>query len=305
MAIDLTPIRALTLCEQTHADRRRFLSAASGLLRIRDCFYVAADDELSLGVFPAMSDVPGELFRLFPGDLPNHHAERKKRKPDLEAIAYVSPAHHPPFGAILAVPSGSKPNRYLGALVPLDKTGELLPSPRTIDFGPLYAKLLLALPDLNIEGAVIDGTSLKLFQRGNALSGQNALIDVGLDNVMGALHANRAISAQSLQRISAVDLGILHGVALGFTDASLYMKQLWFLAVAEKTASTYDDGDYCGATIGRINQDNSLTMFELNCPQKPEGLCFSEDPKRRDFFVVTDADHALSPSILYRGSIAF
>lgn len=305
MAIDLTPLRSLTLRTVTDGDRARFLCAASGLLRIGGYFYVAADDELNLGVFAAVDDVPGELFRVFPGVLPTGHAERKKHKPDLEAITYVSPSRHLPYGAILAVPSGSKPNRCLGALVTLDESGAPLPNPRTIDFAPLYAKLLQTLPDLNIEGAVIDDTTLKLFQRGNAVSGQNALIDVGIEGVIRDLNANRAIAGESLQRISAVDLGNLHGVTLGFTDVSLRKNQeLWFLAVAEKTDSPYEDGEYCGATIGRLHQDNSISMVELNCPPKPEGLCFGEDPQHREFFIVTDADDASSASMLYRASLA-
>lgn len=44
-------------------------------------------------------------------------------------------------------------------------------------------------------------------------------------------------------------------------------------------------------------------MCELNCSQKPEGLWFSEDRSRREFFVVTDTDHSSSPSQLYKGTI--
>ncbi len=115
MTINLTPVRELTLSitaprSAVPQGRPYFLCAASGLVGIEDKFYVVADDELSLGIFPVSGDGPGKLFPVFHGELPEHPSERKEQKPDLEAITYLSREHFPPFGAILVVPSGSKPN---------------------------------------------------------------------------------------------------------------------------------------------------------------------------------------------------
>ena len=306
MAIDLTPMRELNLSIPVAQGRPNFLCAASGLVGIENNFYVVADDELSLGIFPATGDGPGKLFPVFPGELPEHHTERKKQKPDLEAITYLSKEHFRPFGAILVVPSGSKPNRFAGGIIPLQKNGDLDPNLRTVDFGQLYKELRLTFSDLNIEGAVISNANLKLFQRGNARAGKNAVIDVCLTGLLEDLLKDGKPSGQHIQSTSFVDLGELHGTPLSFTDAALYMdKEIWFLAVAEKTDSTYDDGEFCGASIGYLNQDGSLgKMYELNCPQKPEGLWFSQGHPHREFVVVTDSDHPACPSMLYRGTIS-
>jgi len=53
--------------------------------------YVITDDDLHLGVFPVRSSGPGGLIRLFDGVLPQSHDERKKQKPDLEALTLIPP----------------------------------------------------------------------------------------------------------------------------------------------------------------------------------------------------------------------
>jgi hypothetical protein len=84
--LKLTSLRELDLSTATHEDRKLHLSAASGLVRVGDRFYVVADDENHLGVFSAHDHAaPGELLRVLPGDLPDGKKKRKAAKADFEA----------------------------------------------------------------------------------------------------------------------------------------------------------------------------------------------------------------------------
>src|SRR5688500_19574468 len=85
--ITLTKLRDLNLSVAPAPGRPLHLSAASGLVGVHSFSYVVADDELHLGVFRASTGEPGHLIRLFDGTLPDSAAERKRQKPDLEAIA--------------------------------------------------------------------------------------------------------------------------------------------------------------------------------------------------------------------------
>ena len=89
--ITLTEIRELDLAAPSAPGRPSHLSAASGLVRVNSLIYVIADDEVHLGVFRLDSAEPGQLIRLFDGALPDAKAERKKRKPDLEAFTLLPP----------------------------------------------------------------------------------------------------------------------------------------------------------------------------------------------------------------------
>ena len=172
-------IRDLTVDAPRGAHGGRFISAASGLVLTGDFLYVIADDERELGVFPAEGDAPGRLERFLPGELPADPAERKRHKPDLEALALLP-------GMLLALESGSKAQRRGGVLWELDERGGLSGDPRRLDLRPLYDRLDGEIPDLNIEGATVVGERLLLFQRGNGRGAVNAVVELALEGVLGA-----------------------------------------------------------------------------------------------------------------------
>jgi hypothetical protein len=86
MSLHYREIRKLSLAPGAHPRRLSFLSAASGLVRVRERLYVIADDELHLGVFGVDGAEPLRLVRLLDGDLPASAKKRKARKPDFEAL---------------------------------------------------------------------------------------------------------------------------------------------------------------------------------------------------------------------------
>ncbi len=276
------------------------LSAASGLVKVDKKIFVVADDELSLSSYSLEDLNFNEVLQLLPGILPDKHKERKKQKPDWEALCLL-PESLSFSNRLLVVPSGSKTQRVLGSLIEIQNTG--LRNPIIIDFSSLYEELFKSFPELNIEGAAVHGSCLKLFQRGNGSKGQNAIIELDYKKFLSSIHESQALGPSLIQNISSYDLGKLNGTPLGFTDAcSLSEDRLFFLAVAEDGESTYLDGEYQGAILGCIDKDgNVISSYQLDCPHKPEGLWIENVAEQIHFFLVTDADNREQKASLCHG----
>lgn len=304
MSISVTWKRTLSIPEASAPGSRPFLSAASGLLKVAEEFYVVSDDSLHLAIFSQNSNVPGRLVRLFTGDLPEHPVARKKVKPDLEILLQLPAFPGYPEGAIFAIPSGSKENRTKAALIPLPSQRILGNDVLEVDFSQLYEFLSKEIPDLNLEGAIVYQNQLLLFQRGNSESACNAIVHLELVEFLKELSATGRISARSFEKIQSVELGEIKGVAFGFTDAALCGDEVWFLAAAENTKSTYTDGVYIGSLLGKLAADLTVVQFyALDCPFKPEGLWLEKDGDKTNFYLVTDSDNASIASNLYLGVV--
>lgn len=293
-------LRTLNLENASSSERPRHLSAGSGLVARGDFLYVVADDELHLGCFSRSTDAAGTLVRLFPGELPRDHAQRKAAKPDLEALVYLPAFTEYPNGALLAVPSGSTPNRCRGALLRLDAHGAVIDGPITIDFSDLYDSLTAQVPALNIEGAVVVDDVLMLLHRGSKTYPLSALIELSLRSTLDAIAARGAMDASSASCIRWVDLGAIEGVALSITDGAVLPDgRLVVTAVAEQSEDNYADGPCLGAVIGILGRDGQVhQLHPLQPIFKIEGVqAWIEDGLIR-LLLVTDADDEGMPSYL-------
>ncbi|UVC07790.1 hypothetical protein IHQ71_21775 [Rhizobium sp. TH2] len=303
--IALAELRALNLSTDIPGTRPSHMSAASGLVCIGSTAYVVADDDLHLGAFSTAAPEPGSLIRLFDGALPDAKAERKRRKPDLEALAMVPAFQGFPHGALMAFGSGSKPNRCRGALLGLDAGGAVSGSPHELDLSPILGPLRGVFAELNIEGAVVTGDELRLFQRGNKRHADNAILRYQLSQVLEGLRQARpdAIEPSAIDRL---DLGLIDGVPFCFTDAAaLPNGDMVFCAVAEDTEDAYLDGACIGAAIGLIdNAGRLLSLQRLDRPYKVEGISARPDGDRLNLLLVTDADDPAIPALLLSTSIA-
>jgi hypothetical protein len=304
--VDLKLERLLDLQEPAAAGRPTYLSAASGLVRLGAHLYVVADDEHHLGVFPVATHTPGVLLRLLAGDLPAKPRARKKAKPDLEALVYLPVFERYPHGALFALGSGSKAQRRTGVLLRLNAQFEIEDAPRLIDLGPLHAMLADEFEDLNIEGAVIVGDSMRLLQRGNKGHRVNAVIEVELAAILTTLAHEDALDAIPLRRIQRYDLGECAGVPLGFTDAAaLSSGELIFTAVAENTEDSYLDGSCVGAALGLLDREGQMIRLDaLATAHKLEGLAAWSTPQGVQFLAVSDADDETVPAQLWSGLFA-
>ena len=295
-------IRELTLGSSPNADNNaRHISAASGMVVVGEFLYVIADDELHLGVFDKSGAGAGALVRLWPGELPDAAAERKALKPDLEALVRLPGFPGYPHGALLALASGSKPNRRTGIVLALDESGRIAGVPCPYDLTPFYSSLESRFPALNIEGAVVMGDELVLLQRGSKTQPESALISFLLREIFRATNPETAnVSPVAASHVQIFDLGAIEGAPLSFTDgAALPDGRIVFSAVAENTEDTYLDGPCLGAAIGIIGTDGRVeTMLRLEPTEKVEGLHATVEGDRINLLLVTDADDARVPAKL-------
>ena len=133
-----------------------------------------AADEQHLAVFHDLASA-GDLHRLLPGDLPLTKPARKRLKADLETL-FLLPAMGRSRGqALVALGSGSRPNRNTGVLIPLSADGAPMHAAQPFDLQPWYEPLRQALGEINIEGAMLLGGGFALLNRGVAGRSDNAL----------------------------------------------------------------------------------------------------------------------------------
>lgn len=302
--IFLTPLKTLTLTQASHADRHPHFSAASGLVQMGQFLYVVADDENHVGIFPRDSDEHGTLQRLFPGDLPLTLAERKEEKSDVEVLTFIPGSRKYPYGALLALGSGSKKTRRQGAIIAFDNPDKLADEVEIIDLTSLYRQLKIEIGKLNIEGAAIVDKDIVLFQRGNKSNKINFTIRFPLKQFYQSI-----LAADTKPKLDVIirdySLGEIAGIPLCFTDATpLPDGSLVFTAAAENTADAYNDGACMGSAIGIINSDGKLhsiqTIDEL---VKLEGIEASVIGNTVQLLLVTDADDEAVPAQLYSAEL--
>ncbi len=304
MKLRLKRLRTLRLKEASTPGRLPFISAASGLVPVGKWLYVIADDELHLGVFPAKGTAKGSLLRLLPGKLPKEPKKRKVRKADFEVLTLLPRFTGWPHGALLALGSGSRPNRSRGVLVPLDRVGANNGPPRVIDLAGLYTNLQEELGELNVEGAVVFGNHLCLLNRGPPRQGGSAVVWLNLRAVMRSIAGADAIDALPC-KVRRYDLGKADGVPLGFTDgAASPGGGIVFTAVAESADDSYADGPCVGAAVGVIGADGELGWVRKLPPtRKVEGIAVRPGSRGREVLLVTDADDAKVPAGLYTAHV--
>ena len=277
-------LRPLTINPASHPRGQPHLSAASGLVCTHGRAYVIGDDEHHLAIYRDRTS-DAELQRLVGGDPPSGKAARKRRKPDFESLLWL-----PVDGALIALGSGSRPNRDRGVRLLLRHDGTPQPVSQPFDLAPVYEALRARLGAINIEGAFVVGDRLHLLNRGHAAAAGNVAVCYRLRDFIDLIDgSNSAVEPLSMQ---AFELGTIGGVALGFTDAAALPGGGWvFSAVAEDNASSYADGACRGAALGIVAPDGRLqSLRRLALPDKIEGIDAQRQADAVVLFMVTDAD---------------
>jgi len=302
--LTLRSVRELLLNKTTG---KPHLSAASGMWICNDTLYVVADDELVLGVFSMQNDQPGQTLTIIPGALPQEAKQRKAAKPDFESLTYLPASAMYPHGALLALGSGSTEQRKRGMLWPFDQQQQLVPVPQLFDLQPLYQPLESVFADLNIEGVVIQGNRLKLWQRANNQQRNNAVIEYPLADVYAVINAQQQILNLQPQRIDYYDLGEVAGVPLSFTDAyALEDGACLFTAAAENTDNSYLDGECVAAAIGLIDAQRQLRWLKPVQPiVKIEGISAKHVGDQLQVLLVSDADNPATAAQLLETHIQY
>lgn len=272
--------------------RRLDLAAASGLVRVKDHFFVVGDDELALHAYPDAG--PVRRYTLRGGELPRDPAERKRLKPDLEALCVC------PDGHLLALGSGSSPRRSAGFFV---RVAEDMSEVTVSEFSlaPLHAALAERLPALNLEGAVWRGDDLVLLQRGNGRDNVSALIRLDAAAVGAALRRGAPWTPDLIRGLAPLELGARDGVPYAPTDAALLPGGgLLLAAAAEASADTYADGECRGSALFRLDPPERL-LWRVDLPgdAKIEGVWAAGDASRVRVHLVADPDDPAARSPLF------
>lgn len=210
----------------------------------------------------------------------------KKEKPDFEAITY--------FGDNLYVfGSGSTEKRT--KMVQINSKDKKVIA--TTDLADLYVIMKnfgeLKPQNFNLEGAVYNGEKWFLFNRGNGSSNQNILFTIEGKNLTNEF--NILSNDYKLPKIK--------GVRSSFTDAVLVDTTIYFLATAEDTESTYDDGEVLGSLIGSINLKTMKINFtqKISDSHKFEGLTLFENSNEKiQFLLCEDKDTEILETDIYK-----
>jgi hypothetical protein len=161
------------------------------------------------------------------------------------------------------------------------------------DLSKLYEKLKdfasISDDELNIEGAIIDTENYYFFQRGNGANSKNGLFVYNKET-------------KKIQ-FTAIKLPKVDDVEATFTDAILIEKTVYFLAAAENTTSTYNDGEVLGSFIGSFNlKDMELHFIQkISDTNKFEGLTlYNKSETEIEFLLCEDNDTEELVSGIYK-----
>ncbi|WP_026705868.1 DUF6929 family protein [Flavobacterium soli] len=261
------------------------IGSASGLFFKNDSLFLISDNSKVLYEY-GMTDKKLDAHILLENpELPKENIP-KKLKPDFESIT--------PFGEDLCVfGSGSTENR--NQMVQFNTYNK---NPiKTLDLTDLYLSMQyfaeIKPEDFNIEGSVFDGENWYFFQRGNGEKGQNGVFTVSGKN----------LENQFTILYNSYKLPKIKGVQTTFTDAILVENTLYFLATAEDSKSTYEDGAVLGSIIGSINTKTMKIKLKqtITNEHKFEGLTLYKNNKETlEFLLCEDKDSDVQQSDIYK-----
>jgi hypothetical protein len=167
----------------------------------------------------------------------------------------------------------------------------------TFDLSFLYSSMQsfaqMEADDFNIEGVIYNQETWYFFNRGNGKNQRNVVFTVTGSN----LEDDFRIMTNEYK------LPKIKGVRASFTDAIILDDTIYFLATAEKTESTYDDGEVVGSLIGSMNSETMKIKFtkKITDTQKFEGLTFyKRNQTEIEFLLCEDNDTEALESGIYK-----
>ena len=243
------------------------LGAASGIIYLDENIYLIGDNSGFLYKY----DISSKNLYKFPILENAQENIIKKDKPDFESITLNDNKFYI-FG------SGSTKKREIRVKFDLENN-----EASTKDVSDLYQKLKKKAEftdnDLNLEGSFYWNENLYLINRGNGEFSKNGIFiyNKEFDNVI----------------YKPFKLPIINNVETSFTDAIFLENKIYFLACAENTSNTYDDGEIYGSIIGVIDIETFEieNTLQITKNQKFEGLTlYSSGENEISFLLCEDND---------------
>ncbi len=164
------------------------------------------------------------------------------------------------------------------------------------DLSKLYKQLKqtssISDDELNIEGALFHNDKWHLFQRGNGVNSKN-----------GIFILNDNFKDKNDIEFILIPLPKIKHIETSFTDAILVENKIYFLATAEDTTSTYDDGEILGSILGRMDFKTLEIDFtlQLSDNHKFEGLTlYKKTEDQIEFLLCQDNDTAVLETEIFK-----
>jgi hypothetical protein len=244
------------------------ISTASGILYHDENLYLIADNSTYLYEYNLKIN---SLNKIPLSENPQENIE-KKEKLDYECITKKG-------NKLYILGSGSTDNRKILTTYYLKKR-EYINKDLSNTFDTIMKTGNISKDDLNIEGLIMTANELYFFQRGNGKTGKNGIFYIN--------------ELKDEKKFVSIELPKIKHVNATFTDAVLVGENIYFLAAAEDTTSTYLDGEVLGTLIGKIN----VTTFEVLETQliseknKFEGISFYEETGNEITFLLSEDNDA-------------
>ena len=253
------------------------IGSASGILFNNNKLYIVSDNSSYLYEYLLEKEILHKI------ELTKNSTENilKKEKPDLESIALKGKK-------IYLFGSASTENRMKYFTYNLEKKTVKEHSLRKI----LENSENFNIPkdEINIEGTVFYKKHILFFQRGN-----------GEKNKNGILKYNPG--KKNKPKFIPITLPKINNINATFTDAILVKDKIYFLAAAENSNSTYNDGEIEGSMIGILDPETykvEKTVI-ITHKNKMEGLTFfKEDKDTIAFLLCEDDDTEKQETIIYK-----
>ena len=246
------------------------IGSASGLFYMKNYLFIISDNSSFLYKYSIQEK---ELNKIPIMENPQENI-LKKDKFDFESIALKGNKLH-----ILGSGSTSKREKRITFNF---ETETIVEKDLTKLYKQLKQNTSISDDELNIEGAFFITNKWYLFQRGNGANSKNGIFILN-DN----LNDNGNIEFIPIQ------LPKIKHIETSFTDAILVEDKIYFLATAEDTNSTYDDGEILGSILGRMDFKTLEieTTLKISDNHKFEGLTlYKKTEDKIEFLLCQDND---------------
>lgn len=258
------------------------IGSASGLVYQNDILYIISDNSTYLYEYHMADE---KLKKIALVENPKENIP-KKDKPDIEAITSQR-------NDIVIIGSGSTEKRNKIYMYD-QKENKVWRKDFTSDYSIIKKELNISDNELNIEGLIMKGKTFYFFQRGNGSLGKNGIIFCDENKIKDKII------------FIPFDLPKIKNVAATFTDAVLVDDKIYFLAAAEDTTSTYNDGEVLGSLIGTIDL-KAMTLektLQISDKNKFEGLAlYKKTETGIEFLLCEDNDSDVLKTNIYKLTI--
>ncbi|WP_395045358.1 DUF6929 family protein [Flavobacterium sp.] len=256
------------------------LGSASGLIYVDNSIYLISDNSTYLYHYQ-LDSLQLNKIKLFENSEENIP---KNLKSDFESITFKD-------DRFFIIGSGSTENR--NKVIIYEKDGSFTQeNDLTLSNNRIKEILKISDEDLNIEGVFTHNKKIYYFQRGNGANCKNGII----------IAEDKSINKNPKIEFKPIKLPKIQKIETTFTDAILVENKIYFLATAENTTSTYNDGEVLGSLIGCIDFETLKleSTHIITNTIKFEGLTLYKKSKNEiEFLLCEDNDTEILESTIY------